>query len=179
MALARIRLGILAAALAASYPVAAFGQATPMPREGGLSVWGGAGLAAPSEGAFSSAFGASGGIDYFFTRAISFGLAAGGWRTSTDLGSHANEFYFDAVGTYNWEMGKLHPFLQGGLGLYREDFPARSASTKFGGFGGGGLDYFVTRTWAVEGALRYHVAESTSGLEGHFFEALAGVKFYF
>jgi hypothetical protein len=31
----------------------------------------------------------------------------------------------------------------------------------------------------VEGALRYHIAESTLGLEGHFFEAAVGLKFYF
>ncbi len=179
MTLLRTRTWILASALAVGCPMLARAQAQRMPREGGLSVWGTGGFVSPSEGAFSSAFGVSGGIDYFFTRALSIGVAAGGWRTSTDLGSHANELYFDAVGTYNWEMGQFHPFVQGGLGLYREDFPARSASTKFGGFAGGGLDVFVSRTWALEGAARYHAAESTSGLEGNFFEALAGVKVYF
>lgn len=149
------------------------------PRAGGVSVWGSGGFVAPSEGVFHTTFGLSGGIDYFLTRALSVGVTAGGWRTNTDLGSHANQLYFDALGTYNWERGKLHPFVQGGLGIYKEDFPARSSSTKFGGFAGAGLDVFVTGTWALEGVVRYHLTESDQGLGGSFLEALAGAKFYF
>lgn len=179
MALSRYRLGVLSAALAFAFPILAAAQSANMPRQGVFSIWGNGGLVAPSESAFSSTFGVSGGIDYFLTRALSFGLAAGGWRTNTDLGAHANDTYFDAVGTYNWDLGSFHPFLQGGLGAYREDFPEHSASTKFGGVVGGGLDYSIARAWAVEGALRYHIAESTSGLQGHFLELVAGFKFYF
>ncbi len=95
-------------------------QTAHTPRAGGLSAWGTGGFASPSEGAFDSGLGLSGGIDYFLSRALSVGVTAGGWRTSTSLGSHANEVYFDAAATYNWEMGTFHPFVQGGLGLYRQ-----------------------------------------------------------
>ena len=179
MALSRHRVEVLSAALVFAFPIFAAAQGAHMPRQGSFSVWGNGGLVAPSESAFSSTFGVSGGFDYFFTRALSIGLGAGGWRTSTDLGPHANDTYFDAVGTYNWEFGNFHPFLQGGLGAYREDFPEHSASTKFGGFVGGGLDYLISRAWALDGAVRYHLAESTAGMEGHFLELMAGFKFYF
>jgi Outer membrane protein beta-barrel domain len=146
---------------------------------GGVSIWGSGGLAAPSEGAFDSTFGVSGGIEYFLTPAVSVGATAGGWRSSTELGSHANEVYFDALAAYHWERGKLRPFVGGGLGIYREDFPARSKKTRLGGFAAAGLDFLLGGTWAAEGALRYHLTQSVQGLEGNFLEALLGVKFYF
>lgn len=149
------------------------------PREGSVSISGAGGFVAPSQGAFDSTFGVSGGIDYFLTPALSVGATAGGWRAGTDLGSHANEFYLDADAAYNWKIGKLAPFVQGGIGAYREDFPARSAATSFGGFAGGGLDFSWTNNWAIEGALRYHLTRSVQGLRGSFFEGLAGVRLSF
>jgi hypothetical protein len=162
----------------------ALAAAQRMPREGGFSVFGGLGLSKPTEGNFDADVGFSGGFEYFLTRNFSIGALGGGWKSDTDFGGDAKEAYIDFIATYNWEGGVIHPFVQGGLGPYFVDFPFGGSDTGFGGFVGGGLDIFFARAAAIDLAFRYHIAQDRDigfgeELDANFFEAHAGVKFYF
>jgi hypothetical protein len=159
-------------------PAVAAAQRQRMPQAGGWSFWGLAGLVSSADEVNDNTVGLSGGVDYYLNRSFSLGAAAGFWRADSDLSDDTRVGYFTATAGYNWEFGKLHPFVQGGAGLYRLEFPFNS-ETKFGAFGGGGLDYFLTRSFAVEGVLRYHLPSDVGRFDTEFFEALGGVKFYF
>jgi hypothetical protein len=165
--------------LFASVLCPALAAAQRMPQAGGLSAWGALGFVAPSDEVNDNTVGGSGGVDYYLTRAFSVGAGAGFWKADSDLPGDSRVGYFTGLATFNWERGKFHPFVQGGAGVYRLDYPGGSTENKFGFFGGGGLDVFITRTVAVEGALRYHLVSDVRGIDGDFFEALGGVKFYF
>jgi opacity protein-like surface antigen len=162
----------------------ALAAAQRMPREGGWSVWGGLGLTNPT-GDIDHDIGFSGGVDYFVTRNLSLGALGGAWKADTDFAGDAKEAYVDFVATYNWEGGKVHPFVQGGVGPYFVEFPFSDRQTEVGGFLGGGLDIFFTRSTAVDLAFRYHIVpDAKLALPGadedaKFFEAHGGIKFYF
>lgn len=179
----RLRQVLPIAALVLALP--ALASAQRMPREGGWSVWGGIGLTNPT-GDIDADFGFSGGIDYFLTRNFSLGALGGAWSADTDIGGDAKEAYADFVATYNWEHGKLHPYVQAGVGPYFIDFPFSDRQTEAGGFVGGGLDIFFSEAAAIDIALRYHfvpdadaVAIPAADRDAKFFEAHGGVKFYF
>ena len=173
------RLLVCIALAAAGLLLSGRAEAQRRPQAGGVSLWGELGVAVPGESRISSTLGIAGGIDYFVTRALSVGALVGGWKGDTDLNADDSEAYLTGIATYNWEMGKFHPFVQVGLGGYRVDPPRGDAETNFGGFAGGGLDYFIRSSLAVEGVARYHVAPSVAGFEGRFLEVLGGLKLYF
>ncbi len=55
---------------------------------------------------------------------------------------------------YNWEGGRIHPYVTGGVGFYQKDapssLPSRFDQTVFGVNGGGGIDWFLGDRWALE-----------------------------
>jgi opacity protein-like surface antigen len=162
----------------------ALAAAQRMPREGGSAVFGGLGISNPTDEDFDADIGFSGGFEYFLTRNFSLGALGGAWKSDVDFGDDAKEAYVDFIAAYNWEGGRLHPYVQGGLGAYFVDFPFGDSDTEFGGFVGGGLDIFFARSAAIDIALRYHIVPDIdigfdNELDAKFFEAHAGVKFYF
>lgn len=182
MKLLRRRFLPLAALL---FALPALASAQRMPREGGWSVWGGLGLTNPT-GDIDADFGFSGGVDYFLTRNFSIGALGGAWSADTDFGGDAKEAYADFVATYNWEGRKFHPFVQAGVGPYFIDFPFSDRQTEAGGFLGGGLDVFFNERTAIDFAFRYHIVPDADAIaipeadrDAKFFEAHAGLKFYF
>ena len=88
--------------------------------------------------------------------------------------------FVNANVVYNWEKGKFHPFVTGGVGHYDRDasfsFPGRSGSD-FGVNAGGGVDWYFGPRWGLkfEGALH----ELSGDGPDSFFLATAGVKFWF
>jgi hypothetical protein len=173
------------AAVALLLPALASAQRMPrMPREGGWSLWGGLGVSNPT-GEIDADVGFSGGVDYFVTRSFSVGALAGAWKADAGFGDDAKEAYVDFVAAYNWEGGRVHPFVQGGVGPYFVNFPFSDKSTNLGGFVGGGLDIFFARAAAVDLAFRYHIVPDADVLfpgaerDAKFFEAHGGVKVYF
>jgi hypothetical protein len=162
----------------------ALASAQRMPREGGGAIYGGLGISNPTDEDFDAELGFSGGFDYFLTRNFSIGVLGGAWKSDLDFGDDAKEAYVDFTAAYNWEHGRLHPYVQGGLGAYFVDFPFGDSDTEFGGFVGGGIDFFFGRAAALDIALRYHIVPDidigfNDELDANFFEAHAGVKFYF
>lgn len=170
------------AAIALVLPALAAAQR--MPQEGGWSVLIGAGFSNPTDQDFDVDFGFSGGVDYYLTRNFSLGALGGAWSADTPFDDDAREAYVNFTATYNWEGGRIHPFVQGGLGPYFVDFPFGDDDVEFGGFVGGGLDFFFTPSTAIDVSFRYHIVPDIDigfddELDGKFFEAHGGVKFYF
>jgi hypothetical protein len=171
------------AVLALALPALAAAQR--MPREGGWSVLAAMGFSNPTDEDFDVDFGFSGGVDYYLTRNFSLGALGGAWSADTDFDDDAREAYVDFTATYNWEGGKIHPFVQGGVGPYFVDFPLGDDDVEFGGFLGGGIDFFFTPSIAIDVSLRYHIVPDIDIIgfddetDAKFFEAHGGVKFYF
>lgn len=89
--------------------------------------------------------------------------------------------FVNANVAYNWERGKFHPYVTGGIGLYDKDpstnLPDDFDETKFGANGGGGLEWFLGQRWAIkfEGTLHRMTGENPNSV----FLGTAGVKFWF
>jgi opacity protein-like surface antigen len=173
----RIALPVALAAAALAFPDRARAQSGP-PR-GSVSVFAGLGLTVPAESRVSSTLGIAGGIDYAVTSSLSVGALVGGWKGDTDLDADDSELYFDAVGSYAWNLRRIRPFVQAGLGAYRVDPPDAGAETNFGGFIGGGVNYALRGALSVEGTARYHFAPDVAEFQGRFLEVLAGVRLTF
>jgi hypothetical protein len=88
---------------------------------------------------------------------------------------------------YNWEGGKIHPYVSGGIGIYKYRFGEgdnRPSDTKVGVNLGGGIEYFFTRTDTLVGDLTLHLVPGTAdsnifGYHARFTTIAAGYKKYF
>jgi len=181
--LRRIAPLVLAAALIAVSAAAQSSSTTPEsgPRKGTGAVWGIANLVVPQESRAGNTAGFNGGFDWFFCPHVSAGVALGFYRASLDH-DHVNQAYLDAVAAHHFVVSRyVDPWIQGGIGAYRTDLGSLSSSApiRLGGFAGAGADFFVTHSFAVDVAARYHVAHSAEGVHGNFLEIGGGVKFFF
>ena len=89
---------------------------------------------------------------------------------------------FDVI--YNWERGKWHPFVGGGLAAHRLQVRENGRSlgdsqTELGGTGLGGVEYFFNRrtTFKIEG--RVHFVEDFGPSDPSGVSATFGIKYYF
>ena len=88
---------------------------------------------------------------------------------------------------YNWEGGKIHPFVGAGFGAYFLQLKDNGESfgdgeTKAGVSLGGGIEYFTSRTVSVKGEGRYHVVNNDDlpfGLDPSGLSVMVGLKAYF
>jgi len=88
---------------------------------------------------------------------------------------------------YNWEGGKVHPFVGAAFGAYflqpkdnGESFG--DGQTKLGVSIGGGIEYFTSRTISVKGEARYHIVNDDDlpfGLDASGLSLTVGLKAYF
>jgi len=172
MALRRAALGVLLA-LSLATPIDAQTRPRQAPRRGGDPV--------PAPG--MNAVGISGGfslpaaddlnagpalaVNYerYLTRRVSVrGQFGGAWE---DIEGHSFQgtvkpMWMMGNVVYNWEGGKVHPYVTGGLGLehYRYDESGLTSSTNhFGGNLGGGADIFFTRRDAITAEVLAHLVE--------------------
>ena len=63
---------------------------------------------------------------------------------------------------YNWEGGKIHPYVTGGLGFYHFRYTESNINTTdshFGGDSGGGAEYFFTRHDTITAEVLAHIIE--------------------
>jgi outer membrane protein with beta-barrel domain len=181
----RVIAPVLVAAAAALLAAPAAAQSyTPrerMPARGASDVWAIANFVVPQESRAGNTAGFDGGFEYFFCGHVSAGAAIGFYRASLE-GDHVNEAYLDAVAAHHFVVNRyVDPWIQGGIGAYRTDLGrvGTSATIKLGGFGGAGADFFLTRSFAVDVAARYHVAHGAEGVKGNFLELGGGIKWYF
>ncbi len=89
--------------------------------------------------------------------------------------------FFTANALYNWEHGKFHPYVTGGVGVYQKDgssnLLSRFDENVFGVNGGGGIDWYLGSRWALEFEGTFHATTGES--PDTLFIGTVGAKFWF
>jgi opacity protein-like surface antigen len=163
---------------------AGFSQALSEPKS---SVAVSASFVAPADPRTRNGVGGSFEFEHLFTRSLSAGALAGFWTAESDFPNDSKETYLAAIGTYRSCAGRLRPFLQLGGGIYflrlhfqsRNRFAPSEKETRGGAFGGGGLDYSLSRSVALEARGRYHLVADASTVHPDFLEAQLGLRYFF
>lgn len=159
------RTALLAFTLLLVSPIATL-AATPStaPKVGDMAASFNAGLAYGFDNDFDGIeFGLTGTFEYYTTPRVSWRGLLGIMSFDADLpGNPSLDFTFlNANYVYNWERGKFHPFLTGGIGLYLKDgssnLPSKFDESVFGVNGGGGIDWFLGPRWALKFEGTLHV----------------------
>jgi hypothetical protein len=165
-------------------------RATPVPNEGMWAIGGTFGVGAPSDASLDKGPTIAGTLDGYLTRRVSVrGQLGGGWFDI--VGRHftgrLTPVFLNGNIVYNWEGGVWHPYVTGGLGLYRyhssETGTQNATDTALGVNVGGGIEYFLNRRTTFLGeALYHHVGDVNTPLatfNGPFWALSAGLKHYF
>jgi outer membrane protein with beta-barrel domain len=189
----RIHLIVLASALVVIgvSPASAQRRATRTPSTGMWAVGGSIGPTSPSDASLDNGVDLVGNAEYYVTPRVSVRGQLGGARWDVlgrGFNGRVSPLYVDGNVVYNWEGGVIHPFVTGGLGLYR--FGSQlgvlpdASDTHLGVNGGGGLEYFVTRRASITGELLFHKVDAFSSPlttfgDGSFWSFSAGAKIYF
>lgn len=125
----------------------------------------------------------TGTFEYYTTPRVSWRGLLGTTSFEGDFpGNPSLDFtFFNANYVYNWERGKFHPFLTGGIGLYQKDgsssLPSEFDESVFGLNGGGGVDWFLGPRWGLkfEGTLHVLTGENPNTI----LLGTGGVMFWF
>ena len=162
-----------------------------MPAAGSWAIGGSAGVALPSDPSLNKGLDVAGTLEAYLTPRVSVrGQLGGAWWDIT--GRHftgtVKPLYLDGNVVYNWEGGAVHPYVTGGVGMYRygatESGRADSTDTKAGFNVGGGIEYFFVRDATLTGEALYHKVGAfntplTVFADGSFWSLSIGVKKYF
>jgi hypothetical protein len=156
-----------------------------VPDTGMGAIGGNIGIIVPKD-PFETDIALSGTFDYYLTPRLS--LRPGVFWAEPDVEDHDESLrrialMFDVI--YNWEHGKVHPFVGAGLGAYFFQPKAggqsfRDDETNIGGTIGGGIEYFTSRTTVIKGEVQYQfidqglLPQSPSALT-----LMVGLKKYF
>ena len=156
------------------------------PDKGDIAAGADLGVFFPDE-AFENTFTWDGFGEYYVTPRISvrgmFSYASPGFENMTEDNFRQIRLLFNGV--YNWERGKLHPFVTGGAGFYfvREFFEnaADPDSETRGGLNfGGGTEYFLGERATVKGEARWDIVSQPTGFpDATGFSLTVGYKRYF
>jgi hypothetical protein len=124
--------------------------------------------------------------DYYFTPRLS-GRVLLGWTSpevdDSDDNFRQTKLLFNAV--YNWEGGRVHPFVTAGAGFYfvrlkLEDEDDPDGETRGGINFGGGAEFFLNSLTTVKGEGRFDVVSHPSGHpDATGFTLTIGIKRYF
>jgi hypothetical protein len=125
----------------------------------------------------------TGTFEYFTTPRLSWRGLIGVTSFDADLGGSVSvdSTFVNGNVVYNWEKGRIHPYVTGGVGVYSKngssDLPSSFDETVFGLNGGGGLDWFLGARWALkfEGVFHGVTGEDPNRL----FFGTAGAMFWF
>jgi opacity protein-like surface antigen len=163
----------------------------PVPAPGMVAIGGSFGAAPPSEASFTNGPTLAGNIEGYLTRRVSLrGQVSGAWWDITGRGFTGNvqPVAFDANVVYNFEGGRIHPFVTGGVGLYHYRFqenPVTGSTNKAGLDVGGGVEYFVHRHATATAEVLFHNTQTpvTSPLttfnDSSYWTFTVGMKRYF
>jgi len=159
-------------------------EASTAPLKGDMAVSFNAGLANALDDDFEDVEPVlTGTFEYYTTPRFSWRGLLGIMSFDADLpGNPSVDFTFvNANVVYNWEGGRIHPYVTGGVGLYDKSassgLPPDSDETTFGVNGGGGIDWFLGARWALkfEGTFHGLTGEDPSTI----LLGTAGVQFWF
>ncbi|MGE3274853.1 MAG: outer membrane beta-barrel protein [Vicinamibacterales bacterium] len=171
-----------AVVLAAAAPSAA----QSVPEQGHVALGADIGLFAPTDDQFDNGLLADGFIEYYFTDRLSLrgGLAATSPAFVRGTDDSLRQFRLAADGIYNWEMGRIHPFAGGGLGLHllqvkQNGEPIGESSTKLGISILGGIEYFLDTQWTLKAEGRFQWVDDPALVNPDGLALTVGVKRYF
>jgi hypothetical protein len=155
------------------------------------AVGGSLGATIPTDSSLDKGLEVVGNAEFYLTPRVSIRgqLGAGKWDViGRGFTGTVKPLYVDGNVVYNWEGGALHPYVTGGVGVYRfgssfgllPDF----SDTHPGIDGGGGVEYFFTRRAAMTFELLYHKVDAftaplTAFGAGSFWSFAVGGKAYF
>src|SRR6516225_4795572 len=169
---------------------AAFAQRRA-PAAGMWAIGGSVGAGVPSDPSLANGFDLAGNLEGYVTPRVSIRAQLGGTWLDV-VGRHftgtINPVFLDGNIVYNWEGGAVHPFVTGGVGMYRyrsliDGAPAMT-DTRPGVDVGGGLELFYHRRTAMTAEALYHAVSQvntpvTTFNQGQFWTFGVGVKQYF
>jgi Outer membrane protein beta-barrel domain len=178
----------VAALLMSAIPAAAQRR---VPNTGMWALGGSIGAGMPSDPSLAGGLDLSGNLEGYLTPRVSVRGQLGG--ASTDIVGRGfsgtiSPVFLDGNLVYNWEGGKWHPYVTGGLGMYRyrsrENLAPATTDTSLGADFGGGLEIFSSRRTAVTTEFLYHDVQQiktplTTFNQGQFWTFNVGLKRYF
>jgi opacity protein-like surface antigen len=161
-----------------------------VPEAGDLAAGASVGLSTPTDRFFGNGIEVAGGIEGYLTPRVAVrGQLGTTWWDITGLrgADEMQPMFVSANLVYNWGGEVWHPYVTGGIGVYRFKFEGERGddSDSSGGFNfGGGIEYFMESRTAITGEVLYHSVGDfrTSGLtfaEGSFWSFMGGLKTYF
>jgi opacity protein-like surface antigen len=178
--------------LSLALPSAALAQRErgPVPNQGMVGVSFSLSAAIPTDGTLKTGPQMGVSADAYLSRRVSVrGLFAANWMdvTGHSFTGTASPVFGNGSLVYNWEGGRIHPFVTGGVGMYHfrfEDNGIHGSDTRVGLSLGGGAEYFLTRHDTVLGEVTYHAIDGpvTSPLTHYnpsFWTIAGGYKKYF
>jgi len=187
----RIHLIVLSCALVLVIGVSPAAAQRRAPAADMWAVGGSIGPTTPADASLDNGVDLVGNAEWYATPRVSVRGQLGGARWDVigrGFSGRVNPLYVDGNVVYNWEGGVIHPYVTGGLGVYRfgssVGLVPEATDTHLGVDGGGGVEYFVTRRTAVTAELLFHKVDAfTSPLttfgDGSFWSFSAGAKIYF
>src|SRR5262249_30653882 len=169
---------------------AAPASAQRVPATGMWAIGGSTGAAGPADASLENGLQLAGTVERYFTPrgSVRGQLRAAWWGiTRRHLTRTITPVFADGNVVYTWEGGVWHPFVTGGVGLYRfhasESATQDRSDTKAGVNVGGGLELFFNRHATVTTELDYHkVGDFATPLatfnDGSFWRFGVGAKIY-
>lgn len=173
---------VFLAALMLLFPLTSAAQ----PRDGQVALGGDIGLFFPSDDQLDGALFGGAFVELYPTPRLgvrpSLFVSAPEYERGTDENERQTRLGVDVI--YNWEGGRVHPFVGGGLGAHFLQFTDNGesigdSSTKLGFAALGGLEYFLNRAWTFKGEGRYQWVDDRPGLNPDGFVLSIGLKRYF
>jgi hypothetical protein len=160
--------------------------AAAQPRAGQVALGGDIGLFFPTDDQFDGALIGGGFIEIYPSARIgvrpSLFVTSPEYDRGTDEHEKQMRLGFDVI--YNWERGRYHPFVGGGLGAhflqFRQDGEdSGDSSTELGFAALGGIEVFLNRAWTLKGEGRYHWVDNERGVDPDGLALTIGLKRYF
>jgi opacity protein-like surface antigen len=167
-------------------PTVALAQRRRVPATDSGALGGDVGLFVPRSDALDAGPALEGFYEYYFTPRGSLRLGLG-WANPSFAGRDNDSLRTLRVavdGVYNWERGKVHPFVGAGIGIYflqpkNNGNNAGDAETKTGATLFGGAEFFTSRTVSVKAEGRYHLVSESFGINPDGLALTIGMKKYF
>jgi hypothetical protein len=157
-----------------------------VPAEGTLAAGGEAGVVAPADDALELSPIVGGFFEYYFTPRLSIrpGVYFLDPKLDPDEDDSLRHVRFGADVIYNWERGRWHPFLGGGISasslrLKDNGIGFGSTERQLGVSGLGGVEYFFRRRTSFKFEGRALFVDDVFGLDPGGVSGTAGVKWYF